>query len=1263
MWESVVPGALGTMTDVTFTITNQTHESRYHNQLGLLFVKADGSFDVGSVHPTDANYTSAALHDSSVQSVFAQNAQAGITQTYSLPAGKLVDFFFVQDDTIEDYLNNAVSTGPDSWVAHESPGDSHHPVSTSPLRPNVFFLNAAANSDGYAHFRTSPQTDGSQLYEVEDIAGGGDQDFNDLVFSVAAINPDHAPQFDTTPPAAFSPTTFTTKPSTITLDATIRDFHPHFPSDFQHLEYYVPGVVTGLVDSELDPVTGLPVPSSDVAKLNSGWIESAATFNDWYTDQPGINLRTVSPIVFQLDANGNYVFDARANNAPGFFPINDRLFGNENPSGQTSVNGNFTAEIHTTFTYHSGEKFSFAGDDDLWVFVNKHLAIDLGGVHGVGYGTINMDTLASQLGLQLNTTYQFDMFYAERFLGGSNFYASTNIALGRNYTYTYPSHAADPDAGDQANLIYSLTAPTDATIDPHTGEVNWIPPQSGTYHFAIKVADPEGGSDTQAWDVNVTGVDPDHAPQLVAGHPLPSATPSVGRAYEQTVDRNFYDPDGDRLTFTSSNLPAWLTLDPDGVLHGTPAASDITGPRTLTIVAHDGRGRTAGLDVPIAVDYYAPGQPVIASLQVWNGVTPIIQWAQNPENDVIGYNIFKLNAVGGWDLLERPDHSTLIPRVLGQTAQYTDPTPRVGYPNKYRIVAISSIDGQTRTSDPIVGSIVVKDATTPHVPASVSLATSGNDATLTWDSSDREPDVEQYFVYASDDAQTTWKVPTAVIPATAAATWTDTGGITAGHLYYAVRAVDYSGNQSAAVTPGQRDNATFTASRQSVNEHSPVTVAFANAPAGASFSYDFNDDGVYDASFGEIQDTTSASVIVPASYLDDGNHTYSLAAYILADGVSTKYTTEITVTNVAPAVTIENIPTDLVVGTAVTLTASASDPSLTDTANGFIFHWTITLNGQSFATATGSSVTFTPTETGGFGAQVQVVDKDGGSTETAVETVPTLEDFAGVVNAVSDDPADLPSLEFPSLDSPADYTFHRTTAPLDQAETIYFGFDSKYELNEADPSLDFEGYDTVPGYTRVFSYTIPAGEMSATMSLTPTTDDFNEQHKGVYLNILGVGTIHSIAGRGALRIKQVDGAEHQAVSTAAGLLQELHTAIDTNNKISVMTITGHGDVGLMELNDDDLLTWANGSIYLNSQDITSLMRAAMAPSGAIYLQGCHTGGDNYWFSSGDNNIAKNFSIILPGVTVSGGKRFLARVGQNTVVGNQRYYLNGVVINN
>ncbi len=146
----------------------------------------DGTFDLGTVHPTDANYTSTAMHDPSQQMVFAQNADDGETVTLTLPAGKQVEFFFVQDDSIADYLNDTVSTGDGSWTAYESPGDSHHPVSTNPLRPNVFFLDTAANFDNYAHFQTTTQTDGSRMYEVEDAPDGGDQDVNDLVFTVTS---------------------------------------------------------------------------------------------------------------------------------------------------------------------------------------------------------------------------------------------------------------------------------------------------------------------------------------------------------------------------------------------------------------------------------------------------------------------------------------------------------------------------------------------------------------------------------------------------------------------------------------------------------------------------------------------------------------------------------------------------------------------------------------------------------------------------------------------------------------------------------------------------------------------------------------------------------------------------------------------------------------------------------------------------------------------------------------------------------------------
>ena len=49
-------------------------------------------------------------------------------------------------------------------------------------------------------------------------------------------------------------------------------------------------------------------------------------------------------------------------------------------AGGTTVNVSFTTETHFWFEYQGGEQFAFSGDDDTWVFVNKTLAVDLGGL-------------------------------------------------------------------------------------------------------------------------------------------------------------------------------------------------------------------------------------------------------------------------------------------------------------------------------------------------------------------------------------------------------------------------------------------------------------------------------------------------------------------------------------------------------------------------------------------------------------------------------------------------------------------------------------------------------------------------------------------------------------------------------------------------------------------------------------------------------------------------------------------------------------------
>jgi fibro-slime domain-containing protein len=102
-----------------------------------------------------------------------------------------------------------------------------------------------------------------------------------------------------------------------------------------------------------------------------------------------------------------------------FFPIDNQLWGNE---GQ-GHNFHFTTEIHVSFQYNGGETFTFTGDDDVWVFINKQLVIDLGGVHGAANANVQLDTL----GLAPGGIYPLDVFHAERHTVQSNFRIDTTI--------------------------------------------------------------------------------------------------------------------------------------------------------------------------------------------------------------------------------------------------------------------------------------------------------------------------------------------------------------------------------------------------------------------------------------------------------------------------------------------------------------------------------------------------------------------------------------------------------------------------------------------------------------------------------------------------------------------------------------------------------------------------------------------------------------------------------------------------------------------
>jgi fibro-slime domain-containing protein len=199
------------------------------------------------------------------------------------------------------------------------------------------------------------------------------------------------------------------------LVGMVRDFKAHTkPQGHPDFEHFNGDGLEGIVETQLgDDLKPVYAPSGPT-EYTTGPTE----FAQWYHDVEGVNMSIPFTVELTEDANGVATFESNA-----FFPIDGKGWGNQ----EANHNFGFTFELHMTFKYNGEEIFAFTGDDDLWVFVNKRLAIDLGGLHEPQSDTLDLDARADELGITKGNEYQLDFFHAERHSPGSNFKIQSSL--------------------------------------------------------------------------------------------------------------------------------------------------------------------------------------------------------------------------------------------------------------------------------------------------------------------------------------------------------------------------------------------------------------------------------------------------------------------------------------------------------------------------------------------------------------------------------------------------------------------------------------------------------------------------------------------------------------------------------------------------------------------------------------------------------------------------------------------------------------------
>lgn len=162
-----IPGEPGQFAPLTVQWLGR--DAHFNNEMGFFLVD-DAEGRIGNLMPGDVGYAAAALNNSRRQVVFCQGQSSASTNQFLLPSEKYLGWYLIQNATTDQFL-------------------CQNPLNQKGHGPLAFFSYPGANPDGLSHVH---YRNGNEMV-WEDQTGGGDRDYNDLIFRFELGTPPEIP--------------------------------------------------------------------------------------------------------------------------------------------------------------------------------------------------------------------------------------------------------------------------------------------------------------------------------------------------------------------------------------------------------------------------------------------------------------------------------------------------------------------------------------------------------------------------------------------------------------------------------------------------------------------------------------------------------------------------------------------------------------------------------------------------------------------------------------------------------------------------------------------------------------------------------------------------------------------------------------------------------------------------------------------------------------------------------------------------------------